>query len=376
MIVKNEEKDIVRCLESVIPHIDYWVIFDTGSTDNTIQVIKDFMKKNKKPGELHESEWKDFSTNRNEVLEIADKKADFTLCMDADDYMKVNGNIKNMVGPGHQMYIARFVMNGSMQFDRSFMFKNGLGIRYTGVLHEYLVAPDGVETKTAKLTAVVINASSSPLKREASAEEKYKKDAEVLLKENERNPGDPRTLFYLAQSYRDANMNEEALKYYKERIEAGGWDQEVYYSRHMVAMMMDRLKYPEHQILDALLDAWDFRPFRLEAIYEVVKRNRLKGRYRTAYSLSAAAMGYFSKFGGNDNLFVTSEIEAWLMLDEYCINAFYCGEYDVAYINTNILMQSSQWQLMPKDEQDRIKRNMESYTKRYEESKKDSTQAS
>ena len=42
MIVKNESKVIIRALESVVNIIDCFVICDTGSTDNTVQLIKDF----------------------------------------------------------------------------------------------------------------------------------------------------------------------------------------------------------------------------------------------------------------------------------------------------------------------------------------------
>src|SRR5580704_1601575 len=52
MIVKNESRVIQRCLDSVKHIIDYWVIVDTGSTDGTQNVIKDFMKDI--PGDLYE----------------------------------------------------------------------------------------------------------------------------------------------------------------------------------------------------------------------------------------------------------------------------------------------------------------------------------
>src|ERR1700722_1540445 len=54
MIVKNESKVIRRCLQSVLPFIDTWVIVDTGSNDGTQKIIKDFMLEHQIPGELHE----------------------------------------------------------------------------------------------------------------------------------------------------------------------------------------------------------------------------------------------------------------------------------------------------------------------------------
>ena len=87
MIVKDETKVICRCLESVKPLIDYWLIVDTGSHDGTQQMIKDFMKDI--PGELHERPWVNFAHNRNEALTLAKDKADYLLFIDADDKLEI-----------------------------------------------------------------------------------------------------------------------------------------------------------------------------------------------------------------------------------------------------------------------------------------------
>ena len=86
MIVKDETRVITRCLESVKPIIDYWVIVDTGSTDGTQDLIKEVMKDI--PGELIERPWKNFEHNRNEALECAKNKGDYFLIMDADDRLE------------------------------------------------------------------------------------------------------------------------------------------------------------------------------------------------------------------------------------------------------------------------------------------------
>ena len=89
MIVKNEKDVIRRCLDSVIPVIDYWVIVDTGSEDGTQKIILDHLKNI--PGELHERPWKNFEYNRNEALDLARECADYILFMDADDTLVFDG---------------------------------------------------------------------------------------------------------------------------------------------------------------------------------------------------------------------------------------------------------------------------------------------
>jgi glycosyltransferase involved in cell wall biosynthesis len=60
MIVKNEENILERCFDSIKDYIDFWIICDTGSTDNTKQFIINYFNKHKIKGELHLCEWKNF----------------------------------------------------------------------------------------------------------------------------------------------------------------------------------------------------------------------------------------------------------------------------------------------------------------------------
>src|SRR6056297_3256816 len=87
MIVKDESHIIESTLKNIIDkiNISYWVICDTGSSDNTKEIIKRFFKEKEIPGELHEHEWKDFSYNRNLALEISKTKSSYTFIFDADD---------------------------------------------------------------------------------------------------------------------------------------------------------------------------------------------------------------------------------------------------------------------------------------------------
>ena len=63
MIVKDEAGNIKECLSKVAPYIHYWVIVDTGSKDNTIEVINQTMEEFGIPGEIHERPWVNFEVN-------------------------------------------------------------------------------------------------------------------------------------------------------------------------------------------------------------------------------------------------------------------------------------------------------------------------
>ena len=74
MIVKNESHIIERCLNSVKPLIDYVLIIDTGSTDNTIEVIKNWLIINNIPGDVLVEPWINFAHNRSFALNELSKK--------------------------------------------------------------------------------------------------------------------------------------------------------------------------------------------------------------------------------------------------------------------------------------------------------------
>ena len=93
MIVRDESHVIEKTLKNLLKYIPltYYVISDTGSLDNTIEIINNFFSKRKIKGEIFQDEWKNFGHNRSLALKHAYKKTDYLLIFDADD--SINGNI-------------------------------------------------------------------------------------------------------------------------------------------------------------------------------------------------------------------------------------------------------------------------------------------
>src|SRR4051812_40096401 len=89
MIVKNEATRITRALDSVVQFIDCYAITDTGSTDGTPDVIKNYMALHKIPGGVNHAPFNDWSQARNAALIAARAQNprrgwDYALLMDAD----------------------------------------------------------------------------------------------------------------------------------------------------------------------------------------------------------------------------------------------------------------------------------------------------
>lgn len=80
MIVKNEQEMLERCLRSIRRWVDEIVVVDTGSTDNTVQILKRFGAK------VYHHPWEqDFSKARNQAIDHLPKRCDWFLIIDADE---------------------------------------------------------------------------------------------------------------------------------------------------------------------------------------------------------------------------------------------------------------------------------------------------
>jgi tetratricopeptide (TPR) repeat protein len=81
MIVKNEEATLPECLSSVRDVVDEMVVLDTGSTDSTPEIAREFGAK------VYHYQWcNDFAAARNESLKYV--TGDWVLVLDADEVIK------------------------------------------------------------------------------------------------------------------------------------------------------------------------------------------------------------------------------------------------------------------------------------------------
>lgn len=96
-------------------------------------------------------------------------------------------------------------------------------------------------------------------------------------------------MFYLAQSYRDIGNLAQAIEWYEQRATLGGWDEEVWYALFQVARLRQRLGYAWPLVLEAYLEAYQFRPTRVEPLYHLARICRERGQHTLAFLFARQA---------------------------------------------------------------------------------------
>lgn len=319
MIVKNEKEVITRCLSSMLPIIDYWVIVDTGSTDGTEQIITDFMKAKGVPGELHRRPWVDFSHNRNEALELAKGKGDYVFFIDADEYLVY---ATDFIRPklDKDYYFVTTKCPG-MDYGRMLCINNHLDWKWEGVIHEMIYPPASRSyetlTKLSNITTTDGARSKDP--------QKLEKDAQTLETALKEDPNNSRYIFYLAQTYFSMRNFSQALQNYEKRLELKGWDQEIFWSKLRIAQIQELLEMPPDAIVKSYKAAYQCRPTRAEPLYHLAHYHRKKGEYALGYDVAKIGLTLpVSK----DILFVEHWVNDFGLFLEFSICAYWVNRFE------------------------------------------------
>lgn len=344
MIVKNEAPVIRRCLDSVRPLIDYWIIVDTGSTDDTQNIIRESLED--LPGELVERPWVDFSRNRSEALEYARGWGDYVFVIDADETLEIvqDFEMPQLTADSYNVEVHY----GGYVYLRKQLVRNSLPWCYQGVVHEYISCDE------ARTEQFLSGLRTVPHHDGARAQDPLTYRHDALLLENALldEPNNTRYVFYLAQSYRDAGDLELAVKFYKRRVAMGGWSEEVWFSLYQIAQIRENLGEPWAEVMQDYLVAYQFKPDRANPLYRIAAHYQCKGEYHTAHLFFSRAMQM--PYPTHDCLFIEQNIYNYLLPVDYAVSCYYTGDHAEAIKTNNQLLRQK---VLPAEVIDRVIKN-------------------
>ncbi|MEG0857021.1 MAG: glycosyltransferase [Terrisporobacter sp.] len=218
MIVKDEEKNIGRCLKSVVNIVDEIIVVDTGSTDRTIEIAKEYGAK------IYHHPWNnDFSDARNASLEKATK--DWILFLDADEEMLEDEGekLKNAVSFNPNLDALHFrLVNiiSNMDIGDAIVlraFRNKPEYRFEGKMHEQVIGC--IEKNGGKTGASDIQIRHYGYDPQyADINQKQKRNIDLLNSYPE-SKRDGYFYYSLGNEYARINENDKALDYYQKALD-------------------------------------------------------------------------------------------------------------------------------------------------------------
>ena len=326
MIVKNESAIIERCLTHAKDIVDCISICDTGSTDNTVEIIEQFLQKNKIPGKVYRHKWKNFEYNRTLSAKAAEqtmKELSFSspnrylLLLDADMVLHTTPEFKKEQLCSDSYHVEQ--KSTSTSCYNIHLIKSSLPWDCVGVCHEYWsynrnLPPEKLPIQ--KLQTLWIQ----DLEDGGCKKNKLERDIKLLTTGLQEEPNNIRYMFYLAQSYKDLKKYDKALEWYKKRISQGGWIEEIWYSKFMIGSIHEELGKWD-LALSAYVDAYQYHPSRAEPLSKIARHYRLTGDNGLAYLF--ATEGKKIPYPHQQLLFIDNEVYQYRLDEDISITAYY-----------------------------------------------------
>lgn len=337
LMVKNEAPVIKETLQPFIDaHIDSFLIFDTGSTDDTVAIVETFFKENDiNHAYIEQEPFIDFATSRNRALQLARERfpqAAFLLMPDAEWYMHNTEGLldfcKTHCHDKHNVYLVRILLNEQTDYYVPHLIRCNSSAHFVGAVHETINQPTRVKVPSN----VYFEWRPSQYGIDKSYQ-RWQRDKDLLLASYIKNPYDARTVFYLAQTYECLGELENAYTFYKLRAELNGWDEENFITYYRLGNVTERLthnneeKYNWDLALHYYLEAFSIRPHRAEPLVKIAQHYLAIDNKVLCFLFArhAAELPY----PNDDILFVEKDIYDYVRHDILGICAWYIDKFEI-----------------------------------------------
>ena len=269
MIVKNAGPGFEKVLTENLPVFDEWCILDTGSTDGTQNIIRKVLEN--KRGQLYEEPFINFRDSRNRCFELAGKSCKFLLTLD-DTYI-VQGDLRDFLkevrSDQFSDSFSLLIKSGDSEYFSNRIIKSATELRYKYTIHEVIPDENNINVTIPVNRATILDVRSDYMEKRTNDRKYF--DLQLLFKEFENDPDDPRSLYYIAQTYGCLGNEEKKAEYFEKRINhpKEGYIQEKIDACFELARCYN-FKLPGHpweECEKLYLQAWELDRTRPDSLY-------------------------------------------------------------------------------------------------------------
>jgi hypothetical protein len=296
IMVKNGGKQFEDMLNANLHLIDRWTILDTGSTDETIDIINRVLV-GKKKGDLFQEPFINFRDSRNRLLELAGETCKFTLMLD-DTYV-IDGDLRGFLTEvrGDQISdsFTLYIKSDDVEYGSNRILKTDRKLKYLYKIHEVIQEKNNMNVVTPLSRAYIVDGRFEYMEKRTM--DRKQLDLKLLYEEVQDDPNNPRSFYYLAQTYNLLEEHDKAYYYFLKRMNhpVEGFIQEKIDAVFEAARIANfKLNKPWKECEELYFKAYSLDNTRPDSLYFLGIHHHLEGNKQSAfeYFKKAFEIGY------------------------------------------------------------------------------------
>lgn len=284
IMVKDAGDGFADILTANLSYIDRYTILDTGSTDNTVAIIKEVLKN--KRGNLYEEPFINFRDSRNRLLDLAGDHCHFNIML--DDTYTLHGNLREFLelarGDDNVDSYSLVIDDTDTLYTSNRITKPSRGLRYKNLIHEIIDTVNNLNVSIPYKRGYIKDINSSYMTDRTNV--RKQSDIDILMKILEEEPNDPRTYYYIGTSYIATRDWENCLIWFKKRVEmeTSGYNAEFQDAMYYIAVIKDiYLQHPWEECHDWYLRCYNIDPSRADILFFLGQHYMKQGMKNVAF---------------------------------------------------------------------------------------------
>jgi predicted O-methyltransferase YrrM len=344
IMVKNAGPQFREMLEENLQFIDKWTILDTGSTDDTVQIIKEVLV-GKKEGNLYEEPFINFRDSRNRLLDLAGTDCKFIIMLD-DTYI-LKGNIRSFLKEIRSDQYANsytlYIESDDTKYGSNRIISSNSGLRYKFKIHEVITDMNNINIVIPYNKAYILDKRFDYMESRTIDRKQF--DLKLLYEELEENPHEPRTYYYLAQTYNILNDYEKAFEYFIKRsniLNAGFVQERVDATFEAARIANFQLNKPWHECENLYFKAFKMDESRPDSLYFIGIHYFLENNFKLAHKYFKQA--FQIGFPEHCQYSLKPTLSFYFLPKFLCRTSYFQEEYEVGFEASKLFLEKNNYE--------------------------------